>query len=86
MSSRPWQGTVVASASSTSLGMPTGLAALREVAIKTSLGRPGFSVAPALLHRAPPDEGFVELATSRRRMCCAPPGCQGCIGTRLIDC
>ena len=38
------------------------LATLWEVAIKTSLGRPGFSVDPALLHRALLDEGFVELA------------------------
>lgn len=38
------------------------LATLWEVAIKTSLGRPGFDVDPALLHRALLDEGFVELA------------------------
>lgn len=38
------------------------LATLWEVAIKTSLGRPGFSVDPALLHRALLEEGFVELA------------------------
>lgn len=38
------------------------LATLWEVAIKTSLGHPGFAVDPALLHRALLAEGFVELA------------------------
>ncbi len=37
------------------------LASLWEVAIKTSLGRPGFSVDPGLLHRALLAEGFVEM-------------------------
>lgn len=37
------------------------LASLWEVAIKTSLGRPGFSVDPALLHRGLLAEGLVEL-------------------------
>jgi PIN domain nuclease of toxin-antitoxin system len=37
------------------------LASLWEVAIKTSLGRPDFSVDPGLLHRALLAEGFVEL-------------------------
>lgn len=37
------------------------LASLWEVAIKTSLGRPDFSVDPKLLHRALLAEGFVEL-------------------------
>ncbi|MFO1294579.1 MAG: type II toxin-antitoxin system VapC family toxin [Rubrivivax sp.] len=37
------------------------LATIWEVAIKTSLGRPDFSVDPGLLHRALQDEGFVEL-------------------------
>jgi PIN domain nuclease of toxin-antitoxin system len=37
------------------------LATIWEVAIKTSLGRPGFSVDPARLHRALLAEGFVEL-------------------------
>jgi PIN domain nuclease of toxin-antitoxin system len=37
------------------------LASLWEVAIKTSLGRPDFSVDAKLLHRALLDEGFVEL-------------------------
>lgn len=32
------------------------------MAIKTLLGRPGFAVDPALLHRALLAEGFVELA------------------------
>ena len=32
-----------------------------EVAIKTSLGQPDFSVEPGLLHRALLAEGFVEL-------------------------
>ncbi len=36
------------------------LATIWEVAIKTSLGRPDFSVDPALLHRALLAEGFVE--------------------------
>lgn len=38
------------------------LATLWEVAIRTSLGRPGFAVDPALLHRALLAESFVELA------------------------
>ena len=37
------------------------LANLWEVAIKTSLGRAGFSVDPAVLHRGLMSEGFVEL-------------------------
>ena len=37
------------------------LASLWEVAIKTSLGRPDFSVDPGLLHRALVAEGFAEL-------------------------
>ena len=37
------------------------LASLWEVAIKTSLARPGFSVDPKTLHRALLSEGFVEL-------------------------
>ncbi len=37
------------------------LATVWEVAIKTSLGRPDFSVDPGLLHRALLAEGFVEL-------------------------
>jgi len=40
------------------------LASLWEVAIKTSLGRPGFAVDTALLHRALLAEGFVELPIS----------------------
>jgi PIN domain nuclease of toxin-antitoxin system len=36
-------------------------ATLWEVAIKTSLGRPGFSVDPLKLHRALLAEGFTEL-------------------------
>ena len=38
------------------------LASLWEVAIKTSLGRPDFSVDPGLLHRALLAEGFFEVA------------------------
>lgn len=38
------------------------LASLWEVAIKSSLGRPDFSVDPGLLHRALLAEGLVELA------------------------
>ncbi len=38
------------------------LATLWEVAIKTSLGRPGFSVDPSRLHQALLAEGFTELA------------------------
>lgn len=37
------------------------LATLWEVAIKTSLGRSGFSVDPLKLHRALLAEGFIEL-------------------------
>ncbi len=37
------------------------LASIWEVAIKTSLGRPGFSVDPGMLHHALLAEGFVEL-------------------------
>ena len=37
------------------------LATLWEVAIKTSLGRPGFSVDPSKLHHALLAEGFIEL-------------------------
>jgi PIN domain nuclease of toxin-antitoxin system len=37
------------------------LVTLWEVALKTSLGRPDFSVDPGLLHRALLAEGFVEL-------------------------
>ena len=37
------------------------LASLWEVAVKTSLGQPGFAVDPGLLHRALLAEGFVEL-------------------------
>jgi PIN domain nuclease of toxin-antitoxin system len=37
------------------------LATIWEVAIKTSLGRPEFSVDPGVLHRALVGEGFVEL-------------------------
>jgi hypothetical protein len=37
------------------------LASLWEVAIKTSLDRPGFSVDPALLHKALLHEGFQEF-------------------------
>ncbi len=37
------------------------LATLWAVAIKTSLGRPDFSVEPGLLHRALLAEGFVEI-------------------------
>ncbi len=37
------------------------LASLWEVAIKTSLGRPDFSVNPGLLHRALLNEGLVEV-------------------------
>lgn len=37
------------------------LASLWEVAIKTSLGRPDFSVDPGLLHRSLLTEGFVEM-------------------------
>ncbi len=37
------------------------LASLWEVAIKTSLGRAGFAVDPALLHQALLTEGFAEL-------------------------
>ena len=36
-------------------------ASLWEVAIKTSLGRPGFSVDSRLLHQALVAEGFIEL-------------------------
>jgi PIN domain nuclease of toxin-antitoxin system len=38
------------------------LATLWEVAIKTSLGRPGFAVDPGRLHQALLAEGFTELA------------------------
>ena len=38
------------------------LATLWEVSIKTSLGRPGFSVDPRQLHQALLAEGFDELA------------------------
>jgi PIN domain nuclease of toxin-antitoxin system len=38
------------------------LATLWEVAIKTSLGRPDFSVDPRRLHQALLTEGFAELA------------------------
>lgn len=38
------------------------LATLWEVAIKSSLGRPDFQVAPATLHAALLDEGFTEVA------------------------
>jgi PIN domain nuclease of toxin-antitoxin system len=38
------------------------LATLWEVAIKTSLSRPGFSIDPHQLHQALLVEGFVELA------------------------
>ena len=37
------------------------LASLWEVAIKTSLGRPGFSVDPGLLHHTLLSEGLLEL-------------------------
>ena len=37
------------------------LATLWEIAIKTSLGRPGFSVDPQMLHDALLGEGFTEL-------------------------
>ena len=37
------------------------MATLWEVAIKTSLGKPGFSVDPLRLHRALLAEGFIEL-------------------------
>ena len=37
------------------------LASLWEVAIMTSLGRPGFAIDPDLLHRGLLSEGFVEL-------------------------
>ncbi len=37
------------------------LASLWEVAIKTSLGRPGFAVDPGLLHQALLSEGLLEL-------------------------
>lgn len=38
------------------------LASMWEVAIKTSLGRPDFSVNPGLMHRALLAEGLVEVA------------------------
>ena len=38
------------------------LASLWELVIKTSLGRPDFSVDPGLLQRALLSEGFVEVA------------------------
>ena len=38
------------------------LASLWEVAVKSSLGRPGFAVDPGLLHRSLLAEGFVEVA------------------------
>jgi PIN domain nuclease of toxin-antitoxin system len=41
--------------------MSFSLATLWEVAIKTSLGRPGFSVDPRLLHDSLLAEGFAEL-------------------------
>lgn len=46
-----------------SRGIPLAfsLASLWEVAIKTSLGRPDFSVDPGLLHRSLLAEGFVEM-------------------------
>ena len=37
------------------------LASFWEIAIKTSLGRPGFSIDPVLLHRTLLAEGFSEL-------------------------
>ena len=43
------------------LPLAFSLASLWEVAIKTSLGRPGFAVDPGLLHRALLTEGLVEL-------------------------
>ena len=48
--------------SSREVPLAFSLATLWEVAIETSLGHPGFSVDPALLHRALIDEGLVELA------------------------
>ena len=46
------------------------LATLWEVAIKTSLGRPDFSVEPGLLHRALLAEGFVELPINASHLIC----------------
>jgi PIN domain nuclease of toxin-antitoxin system len=43
------------------LPLAFSLASLWEVAIKTSLGRPDFSVDPAVLHSGLLSEGFVEL-------------------------
>ena len=44
------------------------LATLWEVAIKTSIGRPGFSVDARQLHKALLDEGFTELAIQARHI------------------
>lgn len=46
------------------------LATLWEVAIKTSLGRPDFSVDPDLLHRSLLAEGFVELPIKAAHLAC----------------
>ena len=46
--------------------MAFSLATLWEVAIKTSLGRPGFSVDPLQLHHALLSEGFAELPIQAR--------------------
>jgi len=43
------------------LPLAFSLASIWEVAIKTSVGRPGFSVDPGMLHQALLAEGFVEL-------------------------
>jgi PIN domain nuclease of toxin-antitoxin system len=48
--------------------MAFSLATLWEVSIKTSLGRPGFSVDPRQLHQALLAEGFDELAIQARHI------------------
>jgi PIN domain nuclease of toxin-antitoxin system len=44
------------------------LASLWEVAIKNSLGRPGFSVEPQGLHQAPLTQGYTEVGIHAPRL------------------
>lgn len=54
--------------SSREAGLSFSLATVWEVAIKTSLGKPGFSIDPLQLHRALVVEGFTALGIEARHL------------------
>ena len=61
------------------------VASLWELVIKRALGRPDFTVQPAVLRRALLDGGWQELSIEAHHAL-AVTSCRRCIGIRSIAC